>query len=167
MPNYGTVDGVVDLYLRVGSLTTIPSAVIERFINRAENLINVRLAHLYTIPLTCNPPLLADLCEELATAFILRRQHTQEKENVSEWVAAYFERVNEVLEPISSGSFSLVCSSGVFIDEDRLTTAPWSNTSEYKPTFDLRRPIFQRIDPDRLDDIWDQDRDTDGTRFLN
>ena len=158
MPDYGTVDGVLDLYLRIASVTTITSAVISRFVTRAENLINARIAHLYTIPLTCAPPVLGDLSEELATGLILRRQHTQEKENISEWVTDYFDRVNETLEPIATGSLSLVCADGALLNEDRLTTAPWSSTEQYRPSFDNRLQIFQRIDPNRIDDEFDEDR---------
>lgn len=155
MPDYGTVDGVLDLFLRIGSVTTITSAVIGRFIDRAESEINLRLAHLFTVPVACSPPVLAHLSEELAAGLIFRRLYTQQKENTSEWVTDYFDRVNEILELISTGSASLVCSGGSVIDEDRRTSAPFSNTMDFTPTFSILNPIFSRIDPDRIDDELD------------
>jgi len=162
MADYGTVEGVFVLFPKVGSVATVTSAVVSNYLGRAESRINLRIAHLHTIPVTCAPPALGDLSETLTMAMILRRFYTQEKENVSEWVDAWFKEVNEELKLIATGSASLVCSGGGgFIQPNNLTPGPFSNTMAFKPTFDNRGFIFQRLDPERID----EENAADDSRF--
>ncbi len=97
------------------------------------------------------------MSETLATAMLLRRFFTQEKSNISEWVKGWFEDVNGILESIALGSSSLVCSGTGRLESDQLTLAPFSTTQDFKPSFDMRNMIFQRLDPDHLDAEDDRD----------
>lgn len=160
----GTADGVIELYPRIGSVTTLSSASIMSFIGRAENEINAALSVRYTIPVSGSPPLLKDLSEELAAVRILRRFFSQEKENLSEWIDGWNTEIHDRLRALATGSASLVTSAGVRLDGDGQTLAPWSSTSQYKPTADVRDATRQHVDIDRLRD--EEQKDT-GLEFLD
>lgn len=158
MPDYGTVAGVIELYPRIGSVTSITSAIIASYVGRAEGRMNGQLANRYTIPVSGSPPVLKDIAETWATGLILRRFFTQEKENTSEWVQSWIDDAKDTLEPFAMGSASLVASNGTRLVADLAAQGPWSSTSQYKPTFDVREMIRQRTDPDRVDA--EEDKDT-------
>jgi len=163
MPDYGTVLGVYELYPSIGSVSVVTSDLVIRYLDRAESNINIRISHLYSIPVTCSPPSLKDMSETLALAMLLRRFYTQEKESASEWVVSWFDYVNDTLEKVATGSASLVCSGTIGrIEADQFTLAPWSSTQDFKPVFDVRNQIFQRIDPDYIEA--EDDRDDFGFR---
>lgn len=157
MPSYGTTGGVYELYPKIGSLSTITTAVIESYIGRAEAWANGQLANRYTIPVSGSPPILKEIVETRATYLILRRFFSQEKENTSEWVESWKEDAENMLDPYVTGSATLVGSDGTRLAPSLVTGIPWSSTDAYKPTFDVREQIAQRVDPDRVQA--DEDKD--------
>lgn len=157
MPDYGTVAGVFDLYPRIGSNTAINSALVLSYIGGAEAWINGRIAHRYTVPVSGSPPILKLIAETRATWMVLRRFFTQEKENTSEWVGGWNDDAEDMLEPYATGSATLVASNGTVLTPSLTTPIPWSSTDAYKPTFDVREQIAQRVDPDRIQA--DEDKD--------
>jgi len=64
-------------------------------------------------------------------------------------VDGFKEHVDSVLTDIVSKNLPLVTDSGDIVSMH--SDALYSDTMDYKPTFDHRDEIDQRIDPDRLD----------------
>jgi len=166
MPNYGIAAGVFELYPKIGSVSVVTTNLVNNYLDRAESNIDMRISHLYATPVTCNPPSLKDMSETLALGMLLRRFYTQEKEAASEWVQSWFDYVNDNLMAVALGSATLVCSGGSAglgkLEPTGLTLAPWSSTETFKPTFDHRNQIFQRIDPDLIEA--EDERDEFGAR---
>jgi len=153
VPNYGTVDGVLELYSALKSVTTLTSVNIESFINRAEADVHASIAGRYTVPVAGSPPLLKDITETLATARILRRFFSQQKENASEWVEGWLTDARDRLTALAAGSLYLVTSAGVTLIGDRETLTPWSSTEKYVPTWAAALGAEDAvIDPDRVQD---------------
>lgn len=153
MPNYGSPSGVFTLYPRIGSVSAVTSAIVVTFLEHAEAKIHGKIAGRYAVPVTGSPPLLKYTSETLATAMILRRFFSQEKENKSDWVDGMFEEVKETLDGLADGSVTLVNSGNIVISTSRLQAEIYSSTKNYSPTMTLLDSISQEIDPDRLDDI--------------
>jgi phage gp36-like protein len=156
MLDYGTIGGVFELFPRIGSMSIITTPLVESYLARSEARINALISGRYTVPVSGKPPLLKDATETLALARLLKRFYTQEKENTSEWVQGWFDEVTDMLEPIVSGSGSLVASDGTILGA-AATSTPWSSTELFRPTFGVRDLVQTRIDPDREREEEDQD----------
>jgi len=154
MPNYSTVEKVLDLYPRVGSLSTVTSANIAFYIDQAENEINGHLVNGYTLPFSSTPPIIESLSTEYGLVKILQRFFTQEVGSDNAYVASRLESVMDYLTKINSGDIGLFTSSLELIPFNSGDTI-FSNTMEYNPTFTMLNPTLQQIDSDRLDDELD------------
>jgi len=154
MPNYSTVEKVLDLYPRVGSLSTVTSANIAFYIDQAENEINGHLVNGYTLPFSSTPPIIESLSTEYGLVKILQRFFTQEVGSDNAYVASRLESVMDYLTKINSGDIGLFTSSLELIPFNSGDTI-FSNTMEYNPTFTMLNPSLQQIDSDRLDDELD------------
>jgi phage gp36-like protein len=154
MPNYSTVEKVLDLYPRVGSLSTVTSANIAFYIDQAENEINGHLVNGYTLPFSSTPPIIESLSTEYGLVKILQRFFTQEVGSDNAYVASRLESVMDYLTKINSGDIGLFTSSLELIPFNSGDTI-FSNTMNYNPTFTMLNPSLQQIDSDRLDDELD------------
>jgi len=154
MPNYSTVEKVLDLYPRVGSLSTVTSANIAFYIDQAENEINGHLVNGYTLPFSSTPPIIESLSTEYGLVKILQRFFTQEVGSDNAYVASRLESVMDYLTKINSGDIGLFTSSLELIPYNSGDTI-FSNTMNYNPTFTMLNPSLQQIDSDRLDDELD------------
>lgn len=159
MPIYTTVSNVLDLYPRVGSLSSISSANIAFYIDQAEAEINGYLINNYTMPFSATPPLVQALTTEYSLVKLLERFFTQETGSENAWVSARKEYVITTLTQINSGDIGLFTSSLEIIAYNP-DDAPFSNTMTYNPTFNVLNSTLQQIDGDRLEDEYDDiDRD--------
>ena len=130
MPNYSTVEKVLDLYPRVGSLSTVTSANIAFYIDQAENEINGHLVNGYTLPFSSTPPIIESLSTEYGLVKILQRFFTQEVGSDNAYVASRLESVMDYLTKINSGDIGLFTSSLELIPFNSGDTI-FSNTMEY------------------------------------
>jgi|TARA_R100000479_G_C6315938_1_gene175827 phage gp36-like protein len=160
MPIYSTVPKVLDLYPRVGSLSTVTSANIAFYIDQAENEINGHLVNGYTLPFSSTPPIIESLATEYGLVKILQRFFTQEVGSDNAYVTQRLESVMDYLTKINSGDVGLFTSSLELIPYNTGDTI-FSNTMNFNPTFTMLNPIFQQIDADRLDDELDAVDDED------
>jgi phage gp36-like protein len=139
----------------MGSLTTISSEVVSAlFIVQVEAMINAKISKLYSVPVAGSPPLLEMIARDLSMYRILsRRVYPQERASNSDWPDRFKESM-ELLDQIANGEMTLLTSSGVAVSQLSTTGAvPWSNTSNYTPTFlDDGDDIGAVIDPDKQDD---------------
>jgi phage gp36-like protein len=160
MPIYTTVQNVLDLYPRVGSLSSITSASVAFYIDQAENEINGYLINNYSMPFSATPPLIQSLSTEYGLVKLLERFFTQETGSDNAWVSARREYVQNQLTMINSGDLGLYTSSLELIAYNP-DDAPFSNTMDYNPAFNMLNSTHQQLDGDRLEDEYDDiDRDS-------
>ena len=154
MPSYTTVENVLDLYPRVGSLSTVTSSNIAFYIDQAENEVNGHLVNGYTLPFSSTPPLIRTISTEYSLVKILQRFFTQEVGSDNAYVAQRLDAVKEYLTQINSGDIGLYNSSLELIPYNAGDTI-FSNTMNFNPTFTMLDESLQQIDGDRLDDELD------------
>lgn len=152
--SYTTADVIMGLWPKVIESGRITQPEIDGFITLVEGEINGALAARYTVPFpTSQLPLepIKTIATLLAGHALLRSRITQEDPNRSDWVEGLRTRGEKLLDQLVEGTLSIVTTSGAVVGASGRTAAVWSNTSQFKPTADLRDPIQQRVDPDRLD----------------
>jgi len=150
MPSYTTVPKVLDLYPRVGSMTSITSSNIAFYIDQAENEVNGYLVNNYDLPFSATPPLVETISTEYSLIKILERFFTQGINSENKWVSERKEYVKNFLNQINSGTIALYTNSLQLIAYQGDDTI-YSNTMNYNPTFTMLDETLQQIDPDRLD----------------
>ena len=139
-------------FTAVYSLAGVPQAQVESYwLVMGTAWVNEQLGRYYTVPFSTNNLTARDLCIQHAAFRV--RQRTLKAEDSEELGAELRRRVK-----------GLAAGDPMMLDDDTLlypsgggTAAVWSNTMEHKPTFDLREPEAQRVDPDRLDELEDDD----------
>jgi hypothetical protein len=153
-PRYGTVGGCFLRFPQIGSVSVVTSNLVERYLIGAEDRLESRISHFYSgyFPISVSSaPILREIAETWTIALLLKRFFTQEKENASEWVKSWFEEVDEMLDPLITGSATLMPvapQSGLL--------APWSSTMNYVPTFSILDMTEHRTDPNRISDERDR-----------
>ena len=149
MPDYGSVKGVIELHTKIQTVTTITSDIIDNILDRTEARINIRIAHLYTIPVGGGPPALKDIAETLTVGVILRRFHpTADPDPAERWL----KDGNELLELIATGSATLVQSNGTTLKPTAATNEIFSNKSTFVPVYSQLSEIEAVIDPDLVEE---------------
>ena len=150
MPSYTTVENVLDLYPRVGSLSTVTSSNIAFYIDQAENEINGHLINGYTLPFSSTPPIISTLSTEYSLVKILQRFFTQEVGSDNVYVTQRLDDVKEYLNKINTGDIGLYTSSLELIPYNPGDTI-FSNTMNFDPTFTMIDETYQVIDSERMD----------------
>lgn len=158
MAKYTTVENVWQTINVITSRTNITSAETAFFIDRAESIVDAKLACQYTLPFASTPPMVETIATDMAVGRLLKQRiFTQEKRNDSTWPKV-FDEAMDLLDSICDGSIPLTTSSGDVIGVRTDRNVPWSSTTDYNPTFTEDAPRNQFIDPDKIEDIRD-DRD--------
>mgnify|MGYP003110004716 FL=1 len=160
MPSYTTVENVLDLYPRVGSLSTVTSSNIAFYIDQAENEINGHLINGYTLPFSSTPPIISTLSTEYSLVKILQRFFTQEVGSDNVYVTQRLDDVKEYLNKINTGDIGLYTSSLELIPYNPGDTI-FSNTMNFDPTFTMIDETYQVIDSERMDQELDAVDDQD------
>jgi len=154
MPDYTTVPKVLDLYPRVGSMSTVTSSNIAFYIDQAENEINGHLINNYTLPFSATPPIIESISTEYSLIKILERFFTQGVGSENKWVDERRKIVFQYLDKLNNGEIGLFNSSKELIAY-KSGDAIYSNTKGYDPTFTMLDETLQEIDSDRIDDELD------------
>ena len=160
MPSYTTVENVLDLYPRVGSLSTVTSSNIAFYIDQAENEINGHLINGYTLPFSSTPPIISTLSTEYSLVKILQRFFTQEVGSDNVYVTQRLDDVKEYLNKINTGDIGLYTSSLELIPYNPGDTI-FSNTMNFDTTFNMIDETYQVIDSERMDQELDAVDDQD------
>lgn len=115
--------------------------------------VNEALGGYYTTPFSSNNWTARDLCIQYAYLGILVR--TRNPDDSKELLKQIMIRVTD----ITSGGKPMVMDDGAntILPDKNNQSESWSTTMDYKPAFDMRNAMDQRIDPDRLSDEWDED----------
>ena len=131
--------------------TNVSSETMVTWLEASSNYINGYIGSIVaTIPVTPSPPMLQDLCEDLAHVMFLRR-HTHETGKETGLDKMWSEAINR-LENLRSGTFLLYSGSGTLLSLTQRNAGPWSSVSQYTPTFGLSSIEDMEVDPDRKDD---------------
>ena len=151
--SFTTVSAMLVTLPGVSSSTNATSAQLAVFAERAESVMNAKLAKRYALPFVVAPPVLQTIATELAVYnFLTRRVFTQEKQNRSEWPDRYKEAM-DLLDEIVSGEFPLIDAAGVVIGATTSQIQIWSNTMWFRPTMTEDDAESQFVDPDKLEQI--------------
>lgn len=114
--------------------------------------VNEEFGGVFTVPFSSNNWTARDLNIHFAYLGILER--TLNQEDSEELRESIMSRVTD----ITSGGKAMLLDDGTTIQADKLNLDDaWSDTMDYKPTFDMRDAADQRIDPDRIENDWDLD----------
>lgn len=141
------------------STTSLTSAQVHgTFVAKAEGIINGRLAKKYTVPFSPAPQQVKSMAQDLSFYYIMRRFFTQHaKKDDNEWLENYKTDVMDELIAINEGAAVIVDNSGSIIDVRTDQQQLWSDVEDYNPTMDNRNEIAQRIDPERIEDEYEDD----------
>lgn len=163
MLSFTTVSAMLVTLPGISSSTNATSAQLAVFAERAESVMNAKLARLYTIPFASPPPkVLETIATELAVySFLTRRVFTQEKQNNSAWPDRYREAM-ELLDEIVAGEVPLITASGAVIPSTTAQQQIWSNTMTFHPTITEDDEVHQFVDDDKVRDIRDDRRSVEG-----
>jgi hypothetical protein len=128
---------------------------LERVVSYAENAVDGMLSPGFSVPFTegAAPEGVNDLCIDEAYRRLLLGRNSERAKELQEDIER---RVKALL----SGEAHLVDTDGTVEAATSTRGQVWSETMNYKPTFDMRDAEEQHIDPDRLDAEDDAD---DGT----
>jgi len=137
---------------------TNTTALISQHIDRADNIINSKIATRYDVSsfTTSVPPLLKTISEDITSFFTYRSEFSSDNQNFSEWTDKFKEAM-ALLDELRKGDLDLVDSGGNIIDEvttssvDRIE----STTQNYQPFFDEDDSINWKVDGDKITDIED------------
>lgn len=115
-------------------------------------MVNEYLGKCFTIPFSTNNETAKDLSIHFAFLGVLERTRNQDDSGELR------EHLENRIKNICEGNAPMITTSGEAIWPDIADKYDaWSNTQDYKSTFDMRDAINQRIDPDLIEDLWDED----------
>jgi hypothetical protein len=148
---YATVDQFQDYY-NVEAVGINSSEVYGVWLPYGSLRVNERLSKSYATPFSSNNFTARDLSIHYAYLGILLR--TRNIEDSEELKADLDARIADIIG--DNGTMINDDGSELAASENTLFTV-YSSTQNYKPTFDMRGAIDQRVDPDLIDDLWAED----------
>jgi len=96
------------------------------------------------------------ICKTLALEEAIRMMMAYAGDDERAKVAADY--VTKTTGDLVAGSMAIITGSGTQLWADSDGVAELASGSSYKPTFDMRDAEDQRVDPDRIDAEWSEDR---------
>lgn len=147
---YSTVDRLTESFPKLAR-TNATSATLYAWLERSSHLIDGYIKDVVAaVPVTPSPPMLIDICEDLAFVMFLRRNvHEAGKET---GMKEMYDDSIERLQMIRNGFLSLVNSAGEELTVTDPMASPWSNVTDYHPTFSILDAEDSWIDPERTED---------------
>lgn len=128
------------------------------FVAKAEGIINGRLAKKYSVPFSPAPQQIKSMAQDLSFYYIGRRFFTQHaKKDDNDWLVSYRDDTMEELKAIMEGNAVIVDNSGSVIGVRTDQEQIWSDVTDFNPTMDNRDEVNQRIDPDRIEQEFEND----------
>lgn len=115
--------------------------------------VNEQLGCAFTIPFSSNNLTAKDLSIHYAALGILKRTRNQtDSQELGDYLRS---RITDIL----SGGCGMITTSGEALapDKDNGLNSAWSTNQNYNPTFDMRCPEDQRVDPNLIDHLYDRD----------
>lgn len=139
-------------FLRDNTTTTDRegTSIFGLHIDRAESLVNARVAQRYGLPFAVVPPLIRTVTQDIATWMAIRGTLNQDGKVKNVYLDSY-EKAMEILEEIVDGSITLVDTNGSVLDsiaEDRFV----SSTENRSPIFGLDDAVNWQRDADEIEE---------------
>jgi len=147
MASYATV---VEFEGQYPNTRVTSSDLFDTWLVRGTTRVNESLGKCFTTPFSSNNQTAKELSIEFAYLGILKRTRAADSDEM-------LELVNTRVTNICSGNAPMVTTDGEAIFATGVNNSVWSNTKQHNPTFDMRRPVRQRVDPDLLDELEDRD----------
>ena len=142
MGNYADWGDVVGRYPKAA--TKVDSEEMqESYTAGVEAIVNGFLADRYTVPVADKPPLLTDITVDLVYAKIAVNQ--------DKGIPAIKKAAMDLLMKIHDGTIPLINAS-----DEEVASEPgvsWSTEQDYESTHSHLGPDWDRVDPDRLEDL--------------
>jgi tRNA A37 N6-isopentenylltransferase MiaA len=137
----------------VYSERNIPQTQIESFwLPYGALRVNEALGGSFTIPFSSNNVTARDLSIHYGHLGILLR--TRNETDSEELQKSLEGRIEDIIE----NNKPMVLEDGTRLFSEALgENDSWSNNENYNPTFDMRDAEDQRVDPELIDDTWDND----------
>lgn len=148
---YGSVDQFLAVY-SAETLEITSSEISTHWMPYGALRVNEKFGGIFTMPFSSNNYSARELSIDFAYLGILLR--TRQQDDSKELKKDLDERVKDMLK--NNTPMILDDGTAYFADGSTLTSA-WSTTQDYKNTFDMRNAINQRVDPDLINDLWDED----------
>lgn len=154
---YTTVDRMLAVEPRVGSLLSVNCGQMVIFATDAEAEVNGALGKFYDVPVVSpasgnTVPLLTSIATDIAIYRLLsRRIFTQERLQDSVWPDK-FKEAGDQLGAIKDGTMLLFDNSGTLIVDRTDIAEVYSSTMDYVPTFTELDSTEQRVDPQKIRD---------------
>ena len=154
--SYTTVSDILNTLPAINSITNIASADIAYYAGKVESKMNAKLAQGFALPFTSDINVLTTLATDLSCYEIMaKRLFVQGFSKESPWPDR-FKEAEEMLDDIVQGKYPLLDSSNTIIEtKDTGNFLVKSNTQGYEPTFTEMDDTLNRVDPDKLDDLYD------------
>jgi len=146
---YATYSNFTDVY----SIKGISQSEVEStWLPYGALRVNEALGRFYTTPFSDNNQTARDLSVHYGyLGYLLRTRKIDDSE---ELLGSLTRRITD----ITCGGAPMVLDDGTTLDQSNAPAFDsWSTHQNHKPTFDMRSPLDQRVDPDLIDDLWDQD----------
>lgn len=147
---YSTVDRLLTSYPKLDR-TNATSATLLTWLERASHHIDSYLQDVVAgVPISPAPPLLIDMCEDIAFCMFLRRHVTESGKDTG--LVNMWNDLTDRLEGIRNGFISIVNSAGEEVTLTSRTSSPWGSTTGYVPTFSILDLTDAEVDDERIED---------------
>ena len=114
--SYTTFSYMATTLAEIGSVgTSLTSAVAAMHASNAQNIINGRIAHKYSLPFTSDIPILTTLCTDMAVYQCLTGRIILTSEEDA-WFKRYSKEAPALLKSIAEGETRLLTSSFTLVD---------------------------------------------------
>lgn len=139
-------------FLRDNTTTTDRegTSIFGLHIDRAESVVNARVAQRYELPFSVVPPLIRTITQDIAAWMAIRGTLNQDGKVKNVYLDSY-EKAMDLLEEVVKGSVTLVDTNGTALDtiaEDRFK----SSTINYSPIFGMDDAASWQRDADEIED---------------
>jgi phage gp36-like protein len=155
--SYTSVNMVNITLAEIGSMGTLTNSAILTNASAAESMINAKIAHRYSIPITgVTVPVLETLATDMTIYRILTGRIIVDEEHP--WFQRFKDSKN-TLKDIAEGKMSLLTSSGDMVGErgdEASGSQVWTNTMDYPPTHWEGSWTSHNQDPDKIEDEADE-----------
>ena len=141
-------------FTAVHSLQGVSQAEVNSvWLPKGASVLDSKLGAFYSVPFSDNNRTARQLNVDFAFLeyLIVRTRRQDDSEELNNHLTGRIEALQKGMELMMTDSAAAIQPSGGREDA-------WSTNQDYNPVFDMRDPERQRVDPDRLDDLEDADR---------
>lgn len=140
-------------FTAVYSIRGAEQPTIDEFLVQGSTMVNEKLGSKFTTPFSSNNLTAMELSRDIAMYLLqVRTIAPGDSEEIKELID---DRVQSLMD-----GAPMATEDGDSISTTDINNMVWSSNQDYKRTFDMRREEFQRVDPDLIDSLDNQDDNT-------